>query len=343
MLLCSVRADAGTVRHTAAPSATRRPKEASPLSEYRTGQFGRTAPFECLTSVWLRHNGGLVRTRLVLVCCAVAAAFPTVGRAAVYELQPGQAFAVAGTREGCASTPATAEPVLRCSLWGRTTRIIPGTLYFEFGQSLVDVFQRTLSGEPGLLREYPEPAQTIQSPAASAGESIVFVVDAGDSIAVAGTDVGCVVAKRRGDLGVRCTKLDAGTGLPLAASTDVTLSELAVTATRIRPDRSVTTSFALAQPYVPRPLTVARSRRSLAAAVVRLRAIRRSHPAFSAHQYAAARTALVRIIDDVDHDRFADACLRLQPLLYAGAYLPRGEARHLFVRQLRKVDGRLCR
>src|SRR5881409_1115184 len=117
-----------------------------------------------------------VRPTFVLACALLAAAFPAGARAALYELQPGQAFTVAGTREGCASKPTESEPILVCSLWGRTTRVIPGTLYFELGQSVADLFQRTLSGAPGLLREYPQPPQAEQPPPTPPGEPIVFVV-----------------------------------------------------------------------------------------------------------------------------------------------------------------------
>jgi len=281
-----------------------------------------------------------LRTTLVLACCAVAAVLPAGARAALYDLQPGQAFTVAGTREGCASGPT--EALLTCSLWGRTTRVIPGTLYFELGQTVADVFQRTLVGTAGLLREYPEPAQTTQPPPAPAVEPTVFVVDVGDVVSVAGTDVACVAGRRRGDLGVRCTKLEAATGLPLATSVALTLSEEAVTATRIRADRSGSTTFALAQPYLPSAKAVARGRRMLATAVGGLGAIRRSEHRFSVSRYVAARTGLLDVIDELDHDRFAGACLRLEPLLYAGFYLPRGHARLLFVRELRKVDRVLC-
>ena len=284
-----------------------------------------------------------LRTTVVLACCAaVAAVLPAGARAALYDLQPGQAFTVAGTREGCASGPTEAQPLLTCSLWGRTTRVIPGTLYFELGQSAGDMFQRTLEGTAGLLRDYPQPAEATQPPPAPAAEPIVFVVDAGDVISVAGTDVDCVVARRRGDLGVRCTKLEAATGLPLPTSVALTLSEETVTAMRIRADRSGSTTFALAQPYLPSAKAVARGRRMLASAVGGLGAIHRSEHRFSVRRFAAARTGLLDVIDELDHDRFAGACLRLEPLLYAGFFIPHGHARLLFVRQLRKVDRALC-
>lgn len=283
-----------------------------------------------------------LRTTLVLACCAVAAGLPAGAHAALYDLQPGQAFAVAGTREGCASAPTEAQPLLTCSLWGRTTRVIPGTLYFELGQTAGDVFQRTLEGTAGLLRGYLQPAQPTQPQPVPAVEPTVFVVDAGDVISVAGTDVDCVVARRGGDLGVRCTKLEAATGLPLPTSVALTLSEKAVSATRIRADRGGSTTFALAQPYLPSAKAVARGRRTLAAAVGGLGAIHRSEQRFSVRRFAAARTGLLDVIDELDHDRFAGACLRLEPLLYAGFFLPRGHARLLFVRELRKVDRALC-
>ena len=284
-----------------------------------------------------------VRTSLVLACSLLAAAFPGGARAALYELQPGQAFTVAGTREGCASKPTEAQPILTCSLWGRTTRVIPGTLYFELGSTVADVFQRTLDGTAGLLREYPQPAQATPPPPAPAVEPIVFVVEPGDGISIAGTDVDCVVARRQGDLGVTCRKLENGTGLPLSTSVAVTLSELAVTAMRIRSDRSGATTFVLAQPDLPSSRTVARGRHALVSAVGRLGAIRRSGGRFSASGYGVARTGLLAVIEDLDHDRLAGACLRLEPLLYAGFYIPRGHTRLLFVRRLRKIDSALCR
>ena len=42
------------------------------------------------------------------------------------------------------------------------------------------------------------------------------------------------------------------------------------------------------------------------------------------------------------HDRFVAACLRFDPLLYAGFNLPRGHTRLLFVRRMRKIDRALC-
>jgi hypothetical protein len=123
----------------------------------------------------------------------------------------------------------------------------------------------------------------------------------------------------------------------------VTLSELAVTATRIRADRSGSTTFALAQPVLPSARAVARGRRALAAAVRRLGAIRQSERRFSTHGYASARVGLLGVISDLGHDRFAAACLGLEPLLYDGFYLPRGHTRLLFVRRLRKIDRVLCR
>jgi hypothetical protein len=279
---------------------------------------------------------------VLFVCCAVAAVLPARAGAALYELQPGQAFTVAGTREGCASQPTPTQPILTCSLWGRTTRVIPGTLYFELGPAVADVFQRTLDGASGLLREYPQPAQAVQPPPAPAGEPVVFVVGAGDGISIAGTDVGCVVAKRLGDLGVTCRKLEVGTGLPLSTSIAVTLSGLAVTASRIRADRSGSTTFALVQPFVPTPSTVARQQRALRSAIRRLGAIRASDRAYRASGYRAARDGLLRVAGDLAHDRFVAACLRLDPLQYAGFYLPRGHTRLLFVRRLRKVNHALC-
>ena len=283
-----------------------------------------------------------MRTCLLLACCAVAAVFPAGARAGLYDLQPGQAFTVAGTREGCASAPTDAQPILTCSLWGQTTRMIPGTLYFQLDQTVAAVFQRTLAGTAGLLREYPQPAPATQPPPAPAVEPIVFVATAGDVVSIAGTDVVCAVG-RRGGLSVTCKKLEAGTGLPLATSIALTLSEEALTATRIRADGSGSTTFALAQPYLPSPQAVARGRRRLAAAVGGLGAVHRSERRFSVRRYVAARSGILDVIDELDHDRFAGACLRLEPLLYAGFYLPRGHTRLLFVRALRKVDRTLCR
>ncbi|HEX6699106.1 MAG TPA: hypothetical protein VF101_00085 [Gaiellaceae bacterium] len=284
-----------------------------------------------------------MRIGLVLACCVLAAAPPARARAELYDLQPGQAFAVAGTREGCASKPTAAQPLLTCSLWGRTTRVIPGTLYFELGDAVADIYQRTLSGAPGLLREYAQPPQAAQPAPAPAGDPVVFVVEPGDAVSVAGTNVACVVARRRGDLGVTCRNVEAATGLPLSTSVAVTLSELAVTAMRIRADRSGSTTFALAQPLLPSARAVARGRRALIAALGRLATIRRTERRFSAHGYAGARSGLLGVIGDLDHDRLANACLGLEPLLYDGFYLPRGHTRLLFVRRLRKIDRALCR
>jgi len=283
-----------------------------------------------------------LRPSLLLACCVVAAALPARAGAALYDLQPGQAFTVAGTREGCSSRPTSGQPLLSCSLWGRTSRVIPGTLYFELGPTVADVFQRTLSGAPGLLREYPQPAQVAQPPPVPAVDPTVFVVEPGDSVSVVGTDMACAVAKRHGDLGVTCRKLELGTGLPLSTSIAVTLSELAVTATRIRPDRSGSTTFVLAQPFVPSPRIVVRSERGLRAAIDRLGAIRRTERGFTRGRYHAARAGLVDVLDELSRDNYPQACLKLEPLLYAGFEIPRGHTRLLFVRRMRKLDRALC-
>ena len=284
-----------------------------------------------------------LRTYVVIGCCVAALSAPAGARAALYELSPRQAFTVSGTREGCASRPAAGQPVLTCSLWGRTTRIIPGTLYVELGAAVADVFQRTLAGDAGLLREYVQPAQVEQLPPAPAGDATVFVVAPGDVVAVDGTDVACVVAKRGGDLGVTCRKLELGTGLPLSTSVAVTLSETGVIATRIRADRSGSTTFAMAQPFLPSLRAVSRLERSLRAAVRRVDAIRRSEHRFTATRYAYARQGVLRVVRDVRHDRFASACLRLDSLMYAGFRIPRGHTRLLFVRRMRRIEGALCR
>ena len=135
-----------------------------------------------------------MRLSLLLAGCVAALALPARAGAVLYDLQPGQAFTVAGTREGCSSRPTPGEPVLTCSLWGRTTRVVPGTVYFELGATVADVFQRTLSGDAGLLREYPQPPQVGQPLPAPAVDPTVFVVEPGDTISIAGTDVACAVA-----------------------------------------------------------------------------------------------------------------------------------------------------
>ena len=283
-----------------------------------------------------------LRRSLLLACCVVAVALPARAGAAGYDLQPGQAFTVAGTREGCASRPTSGEPLVTCSLWGRTTRVVPGTLYFELGATVADLFQRTLSGEPGLLREYPQPAQVAQPAQVPAVEPSVFVVAPGDTVSIAGTDVACAVARRNGDLGVTCRKLELATGLPLSTSVAVTLSELAVTATRIRADRTGSTTFVLAQPFVPSPQAVTRHERGLRRAIDRLAGIHRVEHGFTAARYRAAHEGLARVIADLARDDYPWACLTLEPLLYAGFGIPRGHTRLLFVRRMRKIDRALC-
>jgi len=283
-----------------------------------------------------------LRLSLLLASCVVAVALPARAGASLYDLQPGQAFTVAGTREGCSSRPTPGEPVLTCSLWGRTTRVVPGTVYFELGSTVADVFQRTLSGDAGLLREYPQPPQVEQPPPAPAVDPTVFVVGPGDTISIAGTDVACAVARRHGDLGVTCRKLELGTGLPLSTSVAVTLSGLAVTATRIRADRSGSTTFVLAQPFVPSVRVVAREELALRRAIDRLAAIRRVERGFTAALYRAARAGLASVLATLSRDDFPRACLTLEPLMYAGFEIPRGHARLLFVRRMRKIDRALC-
>jgi hypothetical protein len=283
-----------------------------------------------------------LRLSLLLAGCVLALALPARSGAVLYDLQPGQAFTVAGTREGCSSRPTPGEPVLTCSLWGRTTRVIPGTVYFELGTTVAAVFQRTLAGDAGLLREYPQPPQAGQPPPAPAVDPTVFVVEAGDTISIAGTDVACAVARRHGDLGVTCRKLELGTGLPLSTSVAVTLSELAVTATRIRAGRSGSTTFVLAQPFVPSLRVVARQELALRRAIERLAAIRRVERGFTARRYRAARAGLARVLATLSREDFPRACLTLEPLMYAGFEIPRGHTRLLFVRRMRKIDRALC-
>jgi hypothetical protein len=99
----------------------------------------------------------------------------------------------------------------------------------------------------------------------------------------------------------------------------------------------------MAQPFLPSFRAVARIERGLGSAIKRLVAIRRSERGFTAARYDYARLGLLDVAHQIARDRFADGCLQLDDLMYAGFQIPRGHTRLLFVRRMRKIEGALCR
>ena len=285
------------------------------------------------------------RGLVALLCVAVLAPLRAAGAAQPLQLQPGQAFRVAGTRVGCWVTGPAATPSIQCALWGRTTRIIPGTMSTRTGDDAVQVFQRPLDGELALLQELPQPPPAPPPPPPvppQPGRTITLFE--GDVAGVPGSDLSCAVVETRG-LGARCSRLDPATGQLVAASALVTLTETSVLAARVNRNGVPSTVFYQRQPFIPSATTVDDSLRGLARASRRLAAVRRAYHG-TARGYRKARQVFRAITSDLRNDRYIAACERFTPLLYNGFYLPRGSVSsgrgHLYLASVQRIERALC-
>lgn len=289
-----------------------------------------------------------MRSRFVLLgLLLLALAVPAAAAPRQLELLPGHSFRVAGTRVGCwvSSAPAGAADV-ECGLWGRTTRIIPGTLSVRTGQDAVEVYQRPLEGEPSLRARLLQPAPTGEAPPPStvAEPARTTTLFEGDVAKLPGTDLSCAVV-RRNELGARCGRVDPATGAFVASSALVTVTEQSALAARVNPSGIPSTVFYQRQPFIPSPSTVDVELRALVHAERRLAEIRRIYHG-TRSGYRKARAALRAIEDDVRHDRYIAACLKFSPLLYNSFYLPRGSltdgAGHWYLHSVRRIQVALC-
>ena len=254
----------------------------------------------------------------------LALAVPAGAAPPQLELLPGHSFRVAGTRVGCWVTAPVGPPSVECGLWGRTTRIIPGTLATRTGEEAVEVYQRPLEGELSLRVQLlqPSPPETAP-PASSVGNpSRTTTLFEGDVAKLAGTDLSCAVILR-GDLGARCGRVDPASGAFVASSALVTVTEESALAARVNSRGIPSTVFYQRQPFIPSVETVDQELRALARAERRLAAIRRAYHG-TRSGYLKARAAFRAIQADVRHDRYIAACVKFAPLLYNSFYLPGG-------------------
>jgi hypothetical protein len=276
----------------------------------------------------------------------LALAVPAAAAPRQLELLPGHSFRVVGTRVGCwVSAPAGAADV-ECGLWGRTTRIIPGTLSVRAGEDAADVYQRPLEGEPSLrvhLRQ-PAPPGPAPPPSSVAGPARTTTLFEGDVAKLPGTDLSCAVV-RRGELGARCGRVDPATGAFVASSAVVTVTEANALAARVNAKGIPSSVFYQHQPFIPTPSTVDVELRALVHAKRQLAQIRRVYHG-TRSGYRKARAVLRAIQDDLRHDRYIEGCLKFSPLLYNSFYLPHGSlndgAGHWYLHSVRRIQAALC-
>jgi hypothetical protein len=261
------------------------------------------------------------------------------------ELLPGHAFRVAGTRVGCWVATSAGSPGVECGLWGRTTRIIPGTLATRTGEDTVEVYQRPLEGELSVRVQLLQPRPPEPPPPPPLGDPPrMTTLSEGDVAAMPGTDLSCEVI-RRGGLGVRCGLVDPSTGGLVPISALATITEQSALALRVNADGLPDTIFYQRQPFLPTAETVVRELRALARAIRRLPAITRAYHGTRAG-YRKALAGLRAIQDDVRHDRYLAACLKFEPLLYNSFYLRPGSltdgAGHRYLHSVRRIQVALC-
>jgi hypothetical protein len=281
-------------------------------------------------------------TGLVLALAVPAGAAPRQ-----LDLLPGHSFRVAGTRVGCwVTAEGGGAASVECGLWGRTTRIIPGTLSVRTGEDAVDVYQRPLEGELSLRVHLLQPAPPGASPppAPVAEPSRTTTLFEGDVAKMPGTDLSCAVV-RRDELGARCGRVDPATGAFVASSALVTVTGRNALAARVNTKGIPSTIFYQRQPFIPSPYVVDVELRALAHAERRLAEIRRIYRG-TRSGYRKARATFRAIQDDLRHDRYIAACLKLSPLLYNSFYLPRESlvdgAGHWYLHSVRRIQAALC-
>ena len=262
------------------------------------------------------------------------------------DLLPGHSFRVAGTRVGCWVTAPAEQPSVECGLWGRTTRIIPGTLASRTGEDAVDLYQRPLDGELSLRVRLLQPAPPGPAPPPSppGDPARTTTLSEGEVAKLPGTDLSCAVVWR-GGLGARCGRVDLATGAFVASSALVTVTQENALAARVNPRGLPSTVFYQRQPFIPSVETVDRGLRELAHAERRLAAIRRAYHGTKSG-YRKARATFDAIQADLRHDRYLAACPKFAPLLYNSFYLPRGSvnegAGHWYLHSVRRIQVALC-
>jgi hypothetical protein len=286
--------------------------------------------------------------RLTFVGLLLALVVPAAAAAPrQLELLPGHSFRVAGTRVGCwVTTQAGGAGSVECGLWGRTTRIIPGTLAVRTGEDAVDVYQRPLEGELSLRVRLlqPAPPGAPPPPSAVAGPSRTTTLFEGDVAKLPGTDLSCAVV-RRDQLGARCGRVDPATGAFVASSALATVTEANALAARVNAKGITSSVFYQHQPFIPSPSTVDVELRALVHAERRLAEIRRIYHG-TRSGYRKARAVFRAIQGDVRHDRYIAGCLKFSPLLYNSFYLPQGSLSdgpgHWYLHSVRRIQAALC-
>jgi hypothetical protein len=276
----------------------------------------------------------------------LALAVPAAGAPRQLELLPGHSFRVAGTRVGCWVTTQGGAAEVECGLWGRTTRIIPGTLSVRSAEDAVEVYQRPLEGELSLRVRLlqPAPPGSPPPPSTATEPSRTTTLFEGDVAKLPGTDLSCAVV-RRDELGARCGRVDPATGAFVASSAVVTVTEANALAARVNANGIPSTVFYQRQPFIPSPHVVELELRALVHAERRLAEIRRLyHGTLSGYRKARAAFRVIR--DDVRHDRYIAACLKFSPLLYNSFYLPHGSLSdgpgHWYLHSVRRIQAALC-
>ena len=281
-----------------------------------------------------------------LLCVAFGLAAPAAAAGAPPKLilARGQAFRVGGTRVGCSVAGTATSPSVECGLWGRTTHVVPGTLSMRIGEEAIQIYQQPLEGDPALLWELAQPAAPAHGPPPEEQPARTTTLFAGDVAAVPGTDLACAVVRDVG-LGARCGRVDPATGQFLPASALATLSDTSVLTARINPRGEAVPGFFQRQPFIPAAETVDRELRALARASRRLPVLRRAYRGTRRGE-RKARTELRAIAADLRNDRYIAACLRFDPLLYHGFYLPRGSLAGgkglRFAASVRRIEHALC-
>jgi hypothetical protein len=288
----------------------------------------------------------MYRGLAVLLCAAFGLAVSAAAAASPPKLilARGQAFRVGGTRVGCSVVgPATA-PSIECGLWGRTTHVVPGTLSMRIGEEAVEIYQRPLEGDLALVWELVQPAPPAPGPPPEEQPPRTTTLDPGDVAAVPGTDLSCAVVRDVGPA-ARCGRVDPATGEFLQESALATLSDTSVRTARINPQGEAVPGFFQRQPFVPTAATVDAELRALAQASRRLPALRRIYHGTRGGE-RKARKELRAIAADLRNDRTIAACLKFDPLLYHGFYLPRGSlsdgAGLRFAAFVRRIEHALC-
>jgi hypothetical protein len=282
-----------------------------------------------------------------LLCGGVLAlAVPAAAAPPKLALLPGQSFRVAGTRVGCWVVAPAGSPSVACGLWGRTTRVVPGTISIRAGDDAVQVYQRQLDGELALLSELPQPPPAVPpSPPPPPQPRRPMTLGAGEVASLAGTDLSCQVIER-GTLGAQCSRRDPQTGELVPASALATVTERSVLASRVNSRGVPSTIFYQRQPFLPSAATVTGELRALGRATRGLARVRRIYHG-TLRGYRKARATFRAIESDLRHDRYIDACVKFPPLLYNGFYLPRGSvadgAGHRYLASVRRIERALCR